>query len=322
VDDPIARVDWANATLPVPPREVCPSGRLRLRNGETSGFPKMYMSPEAGQGRGAAVYGDLTGDGRPEAVLLTACRGSPQSDHSTDQLIVFNRDRSGALRAVGWVGPVGFGVVADFWLDGDRLVIDPSSDTDTFWSIGEALMYRWRDGGFEELDGLPGIQTLSADRPAAPLDLGPSDGYVARALGCPGGTVRIVDPNWSTLATANGVIYSFDTSTPGLPHLFDLSGDGRRYLLVAITCLDPRTYNPERGQQPQDVLGEGVLVLDRMADGGFRAVDIVPTPSGLQGPSWVFERGRLSIEYYRVEDGVAVSPQVWYWNGEYFQRRR
>jgi hypothetical protein len=322
VDDPIARVDWANATLPVPPRAGCPSGNLRFRDGQTSGYPRMHLDTKAREGRAAPVYGDLTGDGRLEAVLYTSCQGGPQSDHSTDQLLVFGRDQSGAVRAVGWAGPVGWGVVADFWLEGDRIVIDPSPDTETQASIGATQVYRWRDGRFRKLDGLPGIQPVTDDRPGAPMDLGPADGPVARSLGCPGGPVRIDGPAWKQEATTDRAIYDF-TTTPGLPHLFDLAGDGRRYLLVAIVCLNPQTYDQTQGQQPEDLLGNGLVVFDRTADGGFRAVDAVPAPTGLRVASWIFDRGRLSIEYYRLVDGVGVSPpEIWVWNGEYLQRGR
>ena len=233
---------------------------------------------------------------------------------------MFGRSQSGAVQVVGWAGPVGWGVVADFWLEGDRIVIDPSPDTDTQASIGQTQVYRWRDGRFRALDGLPGIQPVADDKPGAPMDLGPSDGHVARSLGCPGGIVRIGGPAWGLEANANGAIYSF-SSTLGLPHLFDLSGDGRRYLLVAIMCLDPQTFDAAEGQQPEDVVGDGLVVFDRTADGGFRAVDVVPAPTGLVVSSWTFDRGRLSIEYYRLVDGVGVSPrEVWVWNGEYLQR--
>ena len=320
VDDPIARIDWANATLSVPPRAGCPSGSLRFRDGQTSVYPRMRLDAKARDGRAAPAYGDLTGDGRPEAVLYASCRGAPPSDHSTDQLLVFGRDQGGPVRAVGWAGPVGWGVVADFWVEGDRIVIDPSPDTDTQASIGATQVYRWRDGRFQELDGLPGIQPVTDDRPGAPMDLGPADGHVARSLGCPGGPVRIDGPAWKQEARTDGAIYTF-SSTPGLPHLFDLAGDGHRYLLVVIMCLNPRTYNQAEGQQPEDVLGNGLVVFDRTAEGGFRAVDIVPAPTGLAVASWIFNRGRLSIEYFRQVDGVGVSPpEVWVWNGEYLQR--
>jgi hypothetical protein len=317
VDDPIARVDWVNVTLPVPPRADCPAGRLRFRDGVTSAYPRMFLYVE----EAAPAYGDLTGDGRFEAVIATGCRRSPAADHSADQLLVVGRGPSGELRAVGWVGPVDWGIGAAYWIDRGRLVIDPSTDVDTQASMGQTMEYRWRDGRFQALAGRPGIQPASADRPGAPIDLGPSDGYVARALGCPGGPVRITEPVWGSEATADAAIYSFSTA-PGQRHLYDLSGDGRRHLLLAVACLDPRTYRPANRQQPEDVLGEGVLVLDRTADNGFRAVDIVPTPAGLEVESWDFDRGRLSIRYDRVAGGGEVPPQVWVWNGDYFQRDR
>jgi hypothetical protein len=320
VDDPIARVDWANVTLSLPARAACPSGPLRFRRGVTAGYPRMWLITKASDGRGGPVYGDLTGDGRTDAVIETACRGGPQSDHTRDQLLVVDRDPIGRLHALGWVGPVGFGVVADFWLEGGRIVIDPTADSESRFSIGQTLVYQRRDGRFATLDGSPGIQPGGPDRPGAPIDLGPSDGYVAQTLRSPGGIVRITGPEYATVARGDGAVYSFTDNLPGLPHLFDLSGDGRRFLLVAVRSLDPQTYEAGAGEKPEDVLGQGVLVLDRTA-GGFRAVDLVPSPPGFTFGSWVFERGRLTIEYFDA-DGEAAPSDRWIWNGQYFQRAR
>jgi hypothetical protein len=313
VDDPIARVDWARATVTVPPRGPdCPSGQLRFRGGATAGYPQMSLMLGAPR---PPVYGDLTGDGRAEAVIEAVCAGEEQADHAHSQLLVVGRQASGALVALAWAGPVGWGIVYGFWLSGDRLVIEPEPTVGDY-TTGQTLEYRWAGGRFRQLDtGQPGIGPLR-DRAGPDIDLGPDDGHVARSLGCPAGLVQI-QPDGRAL----GARVAYDFQQPSTTqHVLDLAGDGQRYVLAAVTCLDTVESTVDNTGTPTPIIrGEGVLVIERLPTGGFRTVDLVPVPPDRRLSTWTFDRGRLAVTSFRVSDGTEGPVQRWIWNGAYFQ---
>jgi hypothetical protein len=317
VDDPIARVDWAGATVTgVPPRgPACPSGRLRFRGGATAGYPRMSLVLEAPR---PPVFGDLTGDGRAEAVIVALCEGDEQGDHHHSQLLVVGRQASGALVALGWAGPVGWGIVYGFWLSGDRLVIEPEPTAGTYTN-GQTLEYRWVGGRFAAQDtGWPGIGPFR-DRIGPRIDLGSDDGHVIRTLGC-SGPIQI-RPEGRAPATAPSDAY-FEFEQPvATQHVLDLAGDGHRYVLVAVSCVDRVRSTVDSGGSSAPVLhGQGVLVLDvEPPTGAIRAVDLVPVPLDLSQFSWTFERGRLTVSSFRVSDGNEGPTRRWIWNGAYFQ---
>jgi hypothetical protein len=290
--DPITRVAWLEATISVPAHEGCPAGQVRLRDGESAGYPRLLLAKPPSVGARPA-HGDLTGDGRPEAVLYAECRLSAEdSGDGQGQLLAVTRNTNGALRALGWVGERG-ALYPEFWVAGGTLYADAVPwHTDWGYSLGEALAYRWTGTRFEAVDsGYPGLPGTAVDlRPVAPW------------LGCPGAVVSY--PQGEYVATVGD--YSYDV-TPvrlpdGSPHRLDLAGDGRRYLLLAIAC------------RQSEVLGQGVLVLD-----GFRAVDLVPVELGYGVTGWSFSRGTLAIEVFQRGTGEPAEAQRWVWNGSNFQ---
>ncbi|MEU0556866.1 hypothetical protein [Dactylosporangium sp. NPDC006015] len=285
-----AGVDWASATITLPAQDGCPSGTVTLRRQEFKGaadaivgptsWPRISIDPQQ------VVYGQLAADGQPEAVLRATCW--PTAEDSGDgqgQLLVVRRDGA-TLRAAGWAGPRG-GIYTDWWVDGGRLVMDVKP-----WHInwgylpGAARAYRWTGQAFDEEDsGLPGL--VSA------VDLAP----VAGLTGCPAVSLRFGDRQQ---VIVDGV--TWDLTQPvmpdQLPHLVDLDGDGHRRLLVAISCGGAAF----------------VAVLERQADGSFRAVDAVRPPAGTTVSNWSLANGVLTL-------ATASGQEVRYtWNGEYFQR--
>jgi hypothetical protein len=305
-DDPITQVDWANETITVPPRAACPSGQVRLRGGESAGFPKLELL--LGLPR-PPVYGDLTGDGRPEAVIEAVCGGTEEEDHTSSQLIVFSRAAGGEQTTLGWVGPVGWGILYGFWIQNDQLFVEPEPMPYGTVPVGTVQAYVWTGGGPRQVAGRPGVMSAQGDGP--PIDLGPADGYVARSLGCPGGVVAIRVSDSGSTVTAGDAIYQFDQPQTS-PHVLDLAGDGHWYVLVRVVCVDA-------GSGGVGVRGQGVLVLDRTSVGGWRAVDLVPVPLDRELTGWTFHRGRLTLQRFFRVDGTAAFDETWAWNGMYFQ---
>lgn len=310
-------VDWTGATITLPPQSGCPSGSVTFRRQPVGGgqdyivgpgsYPKVYISPET------LVYGDLTGDGQPEAILGGSCSAGDFSGDGEGQLLVVRGD-GGTLRA-NWAGPRGE-LRSDHWVEGGRLLMDVKPHyTDWGYRLGAARAYRWTGQAFtEESSGYLGV--VPAPRAAAPsltphpgaetdpfaVHLGP----VAELTGCPAATLRL---DADGRATAAGT--TWDVIQPQAPdylqHLVDLDGDGRRRLLVTIAC--GRT-GPGTGR-------ESLVVLERQGANGWRALDALRAPDGTALTGWQHANGTLTLQV--APPGGVVREVRYTWNGEYFQ---
>ncbi|MDT5034857.1 MAG: hypothetical protein QOE03_42 [Micromonosporaceae bacterium] len=98
----ITGVDWQNATAVYPAQfnqGYCVDGSVTFRQGTaTNGGNtlKILNAP-------AAVYGDLTGDGRPEAVLEGQCTSSEGTGHP--DLVIITQATDGTLRQIDFIDP-------------------------------------------------------------------------------------------------------------------------------------------------------------------------------------------------------------------------
>ena len=316
VDDPITMVDWANATITVPDRERCPTGRLRFRLGSTDGYPKMSLALSEYGAR--ITYGDLTGDSRPEAVIEAYCIADEEGDHWPGNLLVIERRNDGSLRGVAWVGPAKWGIYRDTWVTDRTLYTEQQwSELDYEFSPGAAAAYRWDGSAFARVDsGLRGVETLVLEQPKRPIDLGADTDYVPRALGCPGGSVRFDTSPAPFQFEQRGYVYWIER-LPGEPgYLADLDGDGHRYVLLKIRCLEGSGLPDDAYRR---TTGNGILVLDRTGQ-GFRALDVVTQPAGYDYMGeWTVTEGRLNVSVSGGE-GSAVETITFVWNGQYFQR--
>jgi hypothetical protein len=316
INDPITRVDWANATITVPARgEDCPSGRLRFRDGHTDDYPMMGLSlDEYGM---PPAYGDLLGDDRVEAVLHASCLRDVEGDHAIGNLLVIERRGDGSLRGVAWVGPAEWGVYRSAWVvDGTLFTEQQWSMLDYEFSPGAAAAYRWGGSAFAQVDsGLRGVETLVLEQPKRPIDLGADGDYVPRALGCPGGSIQFDTSPAPFEAAHRDYVYSIERFSNEPPYLADLDGDGDRYILVGIRCR-PRGVPADDPSRRNAVQGHGVLVLARTAS-GFRAVDVVLNRPGHQTETWRFDGGTLLLD--SGGENAPLGTQLWHWNGTYFQ---
>jgi hypothetical protein len=310
-NDPILTVNWSKATIVLPEHRGCPSGTVGLR-------PVRYFPEATGKAAGRELrvglddvaYGDLTGDGRAEAVLFGTCRQDAEdSGDGQGQLLVVQRGDRGRLTGIGWVGPRGEGITG-WWVAGGRLYADVKPHyKDWDYSLGAALAYRRTAAGFAEVDvsgEYPGLVPV-AGRAGVPADLTP----VAGRLACRGGDVPdrssvVLRLDASGSGTAGGT--SWDAGQPmapdTLPHLVDLDGDGRRRLMIALYC---GGGNAETGPA-------NLVTLDRTAD-GYRAIAVlVPEP----GPRFNEWRWRLSDRALTLYIGEGAAESRYRWNGRTF----
>nr|MDT0657822.1 hypothetical protein [Micromonospora sp. DSM 115978] len=302
VTDPIASTSWAGATVTLPAHEGCPSGAATLADwsAPAATFPRVTVDTER------VRYGDLTGDGLPEAVLQANCW--PDAEASGDgegQLLVVRRDGAG-LVALGWVGPRG-ALYVDHRVDGGVLSVDVRPwQEDWGHRLGMLRSYRWDGVAFSEVAGVDGI-VPAAGAPGRAVDLRP----VADWMGCPP-AVPTFGPDGTAIAA--GVVWDLVQPTGPVdtdPHPVDLTGGGEHGLLVQVGC---GRFGPDRIGDASLVGGRAALVLlVPRSDGAFVAVDALPPPSGdILG--WNWQEGALSLRY-----GDPELKQHYVWNGEYFQ---
>ncbi|WP_327001634.1 hypothetical protein OHA72_41880 [Dactylosporangium sp. NBC_01737] len=299
-------VQWATATITFPANRDCPSGPVTFRTQAFKGsdaaiigpttWPRVTLQPDP------VTYGDVTGDGRPEAFIHATCWLTEEdSGDGQGQLLAVRRDGT-TLRAIAWVGPRG-GLYDDRWVDAGRLYVDVKPHyTDWGYRLGAARAYRWTGQAFTEEDsGYPGmVPAVGATAPA--VDLTP----VAGLTGCPSATLRF---DAEGRATSTGTTWDlFQPSGPDSEqHLADLSGDGRRLLLVSITC----------GRDAADP-GHGFLaVLDGRADGSFVALDALQAPAGTHITGWQHTNGTLTLRF--APTNGEEQERHYTWNGDYFQ---
>jgi hypothetical protein len=304
IDDAIAETDWVRATVQMPAHPGCPSGEFKFRAGHESvapaDYPRAFLDPDK------IAYGDLTGDGRPEAVLSVSCFGAPEdSGDGQGQLLVVTREGD-RLRALGWVGPRG-GLYPEFWIENRVLYMDVHPWL-TPWEhlLAQVQAYTWSGSQFERIFPEGRFPPLvAAGGPGPAIDFGPA----AEAMGCPAETVRFSPDGTATVAGVR-----WDLEQPAVPddlaHWVDLEGTGTRRLLAAVTCDRPAGV-------PANWVG-AVAVLEWTGD-GYRALDAVRRPDGMAIAGWSYARGVLTLSV-APDAGGEVSGVRYTWNGSYFQR--
>jgi hypothetical protein len=137
-------VDWKRATFVLPPNPTCPTGRVTTRDERAIVGDKWLFVGET------LSYGDLTGDGSPEAVVAVFCGRGPNDggDGSGNLLVITWRD--GAWTGLGYVGPVGENYPAAR-VSGQRLIatIQQRYGANTV----QERTYRWDGRRFVQVDG-------------------------------------------------------------------------------------------------------------------------------------------------------------------------
>jgi hypothetical protein len=309
--DPITKVNWGKATIELPAHQGCPSGRVR--------FTEDRFLPEAtGRAGGSdfkvvfeparVAYGDLTGDGRAEAVLSATCLadGGEGSEDGQGQLLVVQRGDRGRLTGIGWVGQRG-AIFSGWWVAQSLLYTDVKPwHVDWGYSLGAARAYRLTGDDFVEVDvtGIyPGLLPAKGRRGAA-ADLSP----VADRIACRDGDLPdrdnvVLSLSAEGLGTAGGTQWHAGQpmAPDSLPHLVDLDGDGRRRLIVALYC----------GGADAETGPANVVVLERSGR-GYRAVTVVVPERGPRMHEWRYAGGVLSLY---LGEGAAETRYRWTGSG-------
>jgi hypothetical protein len=320
-DDPIARVDWRNATITLPPQDGCPDGSVDfvavsdiypVAIGPPDGAPQLSIDATW------AAYGDLTGDGVPEVVLPAGCRTSESVEDGDDDpvLLVVTRAADGTLTALGYVDAPGT-IPLSWWVEDRALLVEAGAGTagpgdDPPAPPGLVLRHSWTGGGFT--GGEPAAEyppLVPPDPGALPPPVRPR-AAVAAALGCPDDELRFVaEPSgglWS--ASASEALYVINAQRlrryPALQrYLFDLDNTGDRLLVTAVACVEP------------DGTGrEGIVVFERAGD-GWQGISVLRHRRDAEPLAWYVSLDSFLAggDLLQVEWSGEQMPTTYRWNG-------
>ena len=317
----IYAVDWTDTELTVPENPDCPEGKLRLyRRQNADGAWIGTTDPNTREDvyqlvtTGAVVFGDVTGDGQPEAIVRVQCLRGPKewSEHQGEQLLVVRMLPDHSLDGLGFVGTRG----AEFpsvSVDDEGLLhvqmrynwITPNSFAFSFWDTAFTQVLRWNGSSFGRVSGRAdplnftgassgyGVPTQLADI------LSPSGEVLCPAALVPFGLVERGSEPWHV----DGYDYSVGEWSSATAKL-DVDGDGNEELVVPIRCTGPG-YD----EVSLYVLAQGT---DR-----FLAIDVPVANDG----RWTVVSaqsvsGQLQVQ---VEEANGTGVHTLAWNGERFE---
>ncbi|MDQ1653385.1 MAG: hypothetical protein QOI35_2585 [Cryptosporangiaceae bacterium] len=295
VGNPLAKVDWPNATLPTPPGQGdCPAATAHFRAGSATG-PGGASWRLFGTARGSftkPVYADVLGDPTPEAIVELDCYvGHP----SSYLVVVYTAAADGSPALGGVVTSAGPDLLE--WISAvavkDRVVTVAIHGDPQKAGVAARTTIRnmvWSVSRFVHAD--PKLAILDADHRAAVYDL-PAAG------GCPAYSGPVPQP---------GTTGNWDYGSPteqATAAVGDLDGDGRDEELAIANCLG-------------DTGGAQVVVALRVSAAGqittLGTVAVLPHPLGAP------LIGALGIGGGRAKITVSGAITQYRWTGEKFTR--
>jgi hypothetical protein len=251
----IELVDWTTATLVLPRNTAvpCPTGRRQLRPsyemrwkvklGEASGPAKagdLDVGRRTFQVLNTPVaFGDLTGDGKPEALLHVRCTEFPSGGMGEEegaQLLAVTMRDDYSLVGLGYVGQVHAQYPSYRIADGQVVaalryaVINKHRRGYTRYDVAHVRKYSWNGKSFSQVAGrtAPLVLSPAKDGVSSPVQL-PAI-LRGSAVVCPAATVRFSFGE----ATSGGYTYSLEGRN--VAQIVDIDGDGDEELLVTVRC--------------------------------------------------------------------------------------
>lgn len=148
----VRKVDWNNATIRLAAPagdDDCLTGKLRFHAGKAGGPDGAHVKIGTSYTGGPATFGDLTDDGRPEAILYGGCFVEEDSGDSSGQVLVVDGS-SGTLTGT-WIGPVAQ-VIDDVEIANRLLTVTVTvkySDPE----VTQKRVYRWTGTRYTQVSG-------------------------------------------------------------------------------------------------------------------------------------------------------------------------
>ena len=189
--DTISEVDWNRTELSLPPNpdNNCPSGKVRMHPRTYPRFGTLGEAPATTKNTDVfqilpdpRAYGDLTGDGRPEAVLHVRCATSATGGFMVDegaQLLVVTLRADHSLAGLAYVGPIHAKYVSASIMDHQLVAkvqyshVSPESWSYSAFDVAYSGHYAWNGSAFTQVSGrkAPLVFVPQKDAPGSPVHL-------------------------------------------------------------------------------------------------------------------------------------------------------
>lgn len=249
VADTITAVDWTRTEIVLPANDDnrCPQGKVRLHPrdsvylghiGQTADSPWFAVLP-------GEVYGDLTGDGQPEAILPIRCVGTQPDGMMPEegsQLLVVQQLADHSLVGLGYVGVIN-AQYPTYKVDDNRLYVklryhhsSANSFGFSYLDTGFTQVWQWDGAAFHRIGGRAGNLNYSGQKASSGSPIRLATIMRGDAVACPGGVVTFgLEPTTIDGHTINsGGDYGIGDGVTEI--VTDLNGDGDDELIVPIGC--------------------------------------------------------------------------------------
>jgi hypothetical protein len=303
--------DWTRAVidLPAPGGDGCPTGRTVLQPKTYARFGTIGEAPATGDAltfqvlASSKVFGDLTGDGNPEAVLHVRCTQSPDGNYMVDEgakLLVVQYTDDGSVRGLGYIGPQ-HAQFPRYWIADGKLHVQTRYQqvSKTRWS------YSRFDVGFERTFAWAGDTFRQVSGRATPLVFEPENGTVSAPIQLADirdGDKTVCGKETLTLRSRSASVSS-NTYTVEPYAVVDLDGDGNDEVLATVRC------------QTADYDAASVYVFGQSGN-GFTPVDVPFANSGLAKIESIDVQGKnLTVN---VNGGAGKQTVSMSWIGHQF----
>lgn len=243
----ITEVRWQQAVIDLPKNSdmPCPTGRQHMRPVNGGGALASFAWAPAGDRRQKLIlnsreiaYGDLTGDGEPEAVLNILCSDLPatalRNGLGGGQLLVVTMRADHSLTGLGYAGQP-YAEYPSFRVENQKLLAQvwyarthPNGASHAVYAPAHSRTYQW--------DGARFAQTAGRTSPLLLMPMGQSVGSPVQlativrdgAPVCPGRIVQFGEHGLQT----DGAVYRVTSNIRPT----DLDQDGNQELLAQVQC--------------------------------------------------------------------------------------
>ncbi|MCM0674933.1 hypothetical protein NCC78_09550 [Micromonospora phytophila] len=314
----ITEVRWQQAVIDLPKNSdmPCPTGRQHMRPVKGGGVLASFAWAPAGDSSQKLIlnsreiaYGDLTGDGEPEAILNILCSNLPatalRNGLRGGQLLVVTMRADHSLKGLGYAGQA-YADYPSFRVENQKLMaqvwygrIDPIGAAYAVYAPAHSRTYQWNGTRFAQAAGRTSPLLLrSMERSVgSPVRLATimRDG----ASVCPGRTARFDERGLQT----DGVMYKVTSNIRPT----DFDHDGNQELLAQVRCTGNRgTFDSLY------LFGQGVdefVVLDvPIANGGQYVIQ----------DGWQVKGNALTVNVTLLATGETGAYSI-VWNGKKFE---
>ncbi len=257
--DPMRSVDWSHATIRLGGTPGCPLGAVTFKPTGQDSANGQLGDLSATLSTRVIALGDLTGDGRAEAVLMLDCS---RQDLGTARRLALIQLQDGELVQIGAADPQSHRVWT-FWLEDGLLHMDGSSFAGE--PIGSVYSWKWDGSAFAPYD------SSKLFPPIGHLDLTPvADKLACQSLPAPTEAQLRLNFGNDLVITTGDRTWDFNRSHTH-PKFEERGRIGNPYLVLSVDCAPVGTQQWSRQ----------TVTFDRV-DGQWQAVAVSADAPGIR----------------------------------------